>query len=98
MAVSISGNDDFVTGIKVVATRKGHPWLLPPDLSVVSMTPNVAGASLAGDVVTVTRAGAPDGPVDVVVTGGGLSATLHVDVAAAVADALAIDESGATNG
>lgn len=93
----INSTDDFVK-VPLRATRKNLPWPLPADIAVVSSDPAVATAALADGVTTVTRAGEPAGTVQVIATGGGLSATLEVQVAAATADALVFDENAATRG
>lgn len=97
MAQTIAGTEDTISGLRVVATRKGVPWPLPPDLAAQSSDTNTLGVGLAGDELIVSRVGSASGEADALVTGGGLSTSLHVTVEPGTPDALSIDESSAVH-
>ena len=98
MTQIIGPTEDTITGLRVIATRKGVLWPLPADVAVASSDSGIVGAALAGDVVTVSRVGAASGSADVTAIGGGLvSPAVTVVVEAGAPDALTIDESGAAH-
>lgn len=95
MSLTIPAAADTITGVKLVATRKGVAWPLPADAAVVSGDSNILLAALAGDAVGLNRAGAEGGSVEVTATAGGLVAKLDVAVEAAGPDAIAFDADAA---
>lgn len=93
MAISMPSGADVLTG-NLVATRNGAPFPLPADTVVQSSDPSLETVTLdvATGVVTITRASFAAGSPVMTALGGGLSATMTVDQAAAAATAIAFDE------
>ena len=91
--ITMPTNADTLTG-QLVATRRGTAFPLPADTVVQPSDPTIATATLdvATGTVVITRAAPAGGNVTITALGGGLTATLEVNVVAAAADTLAFDE------